>query len=56
MWDKALAANGLVKQQREQYRQRDDYNERLGAFDWELPEELHADASVSNIAKWWVNT
>ena len=55
-WDKALAANGLVKQQREQYRQRDDYRERLGAFDWELPERLHSDAFVADMAKWWVET
>ncbi len=38
-WDKALAARGLVKQQRELYRQRADYAERLGAFEWELPPE-----------------
>ncbi len=55
-WDKALAANGLVKQQRETYRQRDDYSDSLGAFDWELPEALHSDAFVGNMAKWWVNT
>ncbi len=55
-WDKALAANGLVKQQRETYRERDDYAERLGCFDWELPEQLHSDAFVGNMAKWWVNT
>jgi arylsulfatase len=55
-WDKALAANGLVKQQRETYRKRDDYRDSLGAFDWELPEELHSDAFVGNMAKWWVNT
>ena len=55
-WDKALAAHGLVKQQREFYRKRDDYRERLGAFDWELPEELHSDAFVANMARWWVNT
>ncbi len=55
-WDKALAANGLVKQQRETYRQREDYRERLGAFDWELPEELHSDAFVGNMARWWVDT
>lgn len=55
-WDKALAANGLVKQQREHYRKREDYRERLGAFDWELPEHLHSDAFVGNTAKWWVET
>ena len=55
-WDKALAAHGLVKQQREQYRQRPDYNECLGAFDWELPEDLHSDMFVGNMAKWWINS
>lgn len=55
-WDKALAAHGLVKQQRELYRQRADYRERLGAFDWELPEHLHSDVFVGNFARWWVDT
>lgn len=55
-WDKALAANGLVKQQREHYRKLDDYRDRLGCFDWELPEALHSDAFVGNMAKWWVET
>ena len=55
-WDKALAAHGLVKQQREIYRKRDDYHERLGAFEWELPEHLHSDVFVGNMAAWWVNT
>ena len=35
-WDKALAARGLVKQQRELYRQRADYREAMGAFTWGL--------------------
>ncbi|MDA0710895.1 MAG: sulfatase-like hydrolase/transferase, partial [bacterium] len=35
-WDKALAAQGLVKQQRVLYRQRPDYKERLGAFEGDL--------------------
>lgn len=55
-WDKALRARGLVKQQREQYRQRADYREALGAFDWELPEDLHSDMFVGEMAKWWINT
>jgi len=53
-WDKALAAHGLIKQQRELYRKRADYAERLGAFEWELPEHLHADMFVGNLATWWV--
>ncbi len=53
-WDKALRARGHVKQQRVLYRQRDDYNESLGAFDWELPEELHSDMFVGDFATWWL--
>ena len=55
-WDKALAAQGIVKQQRTLYRQRQDYTQALGAFDWELPEETHSDFFVGNMAKWWLNT
>ena len=53
-WDKALAARGLVKQQRETYRQRDDYEDRLGAFTWDLPPETHSDNFVGDLAKWWL--
>ncbi len=55
-WDKGLRARGLVKQQRELYRQRPDYGERLGAFEWELPEDTHADVFVGNLATWWIET
>ena len=55
-WDKALRARGLVKQQREMYRQMDDYDQRLGAFDWELPEDLHADNFVGDMACWWLDS
>lgn len=54
-WDKALAAHGLVKQQRELYRQREDYKHRLGAFDWELPEDLQSDMFVGGFASWWLD-
>ena len=53
-WDKALKARGHVKQQRELYRERPDYCERMGAFEWELPEDLHSDAFVGNFATWWL--
>lgn len=53
-WDRALAAHGLAKQQRESYRRRPDYRERLGAFEWELPEALHSDVFVSGLARWWL--
>jgi len=53
-WDKALKARGLVKQQRELYRKRSDYEQALGAFDWKLPEDMHPDVFVGDTAKWWL--
>jgi len=55
-WDKALRARGLVKQQREIYRRRPDYRERMGAFEWELPEDMHSDFFVGDMATWWIDT
>ena len=55
-WDKAMHARGLVKQQRELYRRRPDYRERLGAFEWELPEDLHSDVFVGGLATWWLES
>lgn len=55
-WDKALAANGLKKQQRDIYRLHPDYRERLGAFVWELPGHLHSDHFVGGMARWWLET
>ncbi len=53
-WDKALAARGLKKQQRVEYRNVEDYRKRLGAFTWDLPEDTHSDMFVGNTAKWWL--
>lgn len=53
-WDRALRYRGLVKQQREFYRKRDDYRSALGAFDWELPEDTHPDFFVGDMATWWI--
>lgn len=55
-WDRALAAHGLVKQQRTQYRERADYRESLGAFTWELPPHLQSDNYVAEMAKFWLRT
>lgn len=55
-WDKALRARGLVKQQRELYRQRDDYGERMGSFTWDLPADMHSDTFVGGFARWWLQT
>ncbi len=53
-WDKALRARGKVKQQRELYRKLPDYEQRLGAFEWELDEDLHPDFFVGDLASWWI--
>ena len=53
-WDMGLQAQGLIKQQRELYRERPDYRERLGAFTWDLPEHTHSDIFVGGMATWWV--
>ena len=55
-WDKALVARGQVKPSRERYRQLPDYRERLGAYDWTLPAESHADFFVGDLAGWWLGT
>lgn len=55
-WDKALAARGLVKQQRELYRQRGDYADAVGSFTWDLPGEMQSDNFVGGLARWWTNT
>ncbi|RMG37156.1 MAG: DUF4976 domain-containing protein [Planctomycetota bacterium] len=55
-WDKALRARGLVKQQRELYRKLPDYRERLGAFEWQLPEDMHSDMFVGGMACWWLKS
>lgn len=55
-WDRALRFRGLVKQQRELYRKRDDYQSALGAFDWELPEDTHPDMFVGDMATWWIDS
>ncbi|MFR9731760.1 sulfatase [Saccharopolyspora sp. MS10] len=55
-WDKALWIRGAEKPSRVTYRRREDYRERLGAFEWELPEDLHADHFVGNLAQHWLET
>lgn len=53
-WDKALQARGLRKPGRLVYRSLPDYKERLGAFEWTLDEDMHPDAFVGDLAKWWL--
>ncbi len=53
-WDKALKAHGLVKQGRPLYRKYPDYRDRMGAFEWELPEHLQSDMFTGDTAEWWI--
>src|SRR5690606_14369228 len=53
-WDKALWTRGVEKPSRITYRRRKDYKDRLGAFIWELDEDLHADVFVGNLACLWL--
>lgn len=55
-WDKALWVRGLKKPSRVSYRTRGDYAERLGAFEWELDDDMHADNFVGNLARHWLES
>jgi len=54
-WDKALWARGVRKPSRVTYAEREDYAERLGAFEWEPPADLHADVFVGSLAAMWLD-
>lgn len=51
-WDKALWIRGERRPTRTHYRKRADYRMRLGAFEWELEEDLHPDVFVAGHARW----
>lgn len=55
-WDKALVARGQVKPSRERYRLLPDYAQRLGAYEWTLPPQSHADFFLGDLASWWLKT
>lgn len=55
-WDKAFRTRGLEKPSRRTYRRREDYKEQLGAFVWDLPEDLHSDVFVPDMARYWLET
>lgn len=54
-WDKALWTRGVRKPSRISYRKRNDYADRLGAFTWEPPEDLHPDVFVGDLACLWLD-
>ncbi len=53
-WDKALWSRGYEKPSRVTHRRLDDYRERLGAYAWELPADLHPDNFVPQMAAMWL--
>ena len=55
-WDKAFFARGLEKPSRVTYRRRNDYRDRMGAFVWDAPPELHSDNFVPGLAAHWIDT
>lgn len=54
-WDKALWARGYEKPSRVTHRRMADYRERLGAYTWDLPAELHPDNFVPQMAMMWLD-
>jgi len=54
--DKALFIRGERRQVRSLYRERPDYRERLGAFEYAIAEDLHPDVFVGAHARWWLDT
>lgn len=54
-WDKAFWTRGLEKPSRVTYRRREDYREQLGAYVWDLPEDLHSDNFVPAFAAMWLD-
>jgi arylsulfatase A-like enzyme len=54
-WDKALAVRGLERPEKPFYQAWPDVAERQGAFEWRLPEELHPDVFVGELARRWID-
>jgi arylsulfatase A-like enzyme len=54
-WDKAFWARGLTKPDTQTYKHRQDYRSSLGAFVWDLPEDLHSDNFVPAMACMWLD-
>ena len=55
-WDKAIWSRGYEKPSRVTYRRREDYKDRLGAFVWDIPADLHSDNFVPGLAAHWIDT
>lgn len=56
-WDKALRARKLVKPSRYNRHAKDPegYKDALGAFVWDLDEDMHPDHFIGDTACWWLD-
>ena len=54
-WDKAIQKAGFEKPGLPNYSLLNDYADRMGAFDWPLPRELHSDVFVGEKAVRWIS-
>lgn len=54
-WDKALAVRGHQRPEKSLYRARPDAKGAMGAYDWELPPDLHPDTFVGELATRWLD-
>src|SRR6056300_1186187 len=53
-WESFMHVEGIDKQRRELYRQRENYDSALGAFTWDQPEQSHSDFFTGNKAVHWL--
>ena len=54
-WDKALDLRGYDRPEKPFYRDWPDTKERQGAYEWKLPEDLHPDTFVGDMALRWID-
>ncbi len=53
-WDRGLRIRGYDRPKRDGYAEWPDWEERLGAYEWQLPADLHSDNFVGDMAQWWI--
>lgn len=54
-WDKALDLRGFDRPEKPFYKDWPDVQERQGAYEWKLPDDLHPDVFVGDLALRWIN-
>lgn len=54
-WDKALDLRGFDRPEKPFYKDWPDVQERQGAYEWKLPDDLHPDVFIGDLALRWIN-